>query len=177
MTVDDAAGQRSEITLVFVFLPAPTAPPPPPPVEICGNGLDDDGDGLVDEGCAPPPPPPAEVCGDGIDNNGDGLIDENCPLPPAPVAPAPADTTGPVVTIKNVRQNPNSYKFRLEAMDPSGIGSVRVWLNGVLSHAGAVVPVDIDLAIRSLPRGAYPIEVSVKDNAGNTTTVSLTVTK
>src|SRR5215207_4286788 len=27
--------------------------PPPPPQEICGNGIDDDGDGLVDEGCPP----------------------------------------------------------------------------------------------------------------------------
>ncbi|MGE0813763.1 MAG: MopE-related protein [Vicinamibacterales bacterium] len=40
--------------------------------EICGDGLDNDGDGLVDEGCA------TEVCGDGIDNDGDGLVDENC---------------------------------------------------------------------------------------------------
>ena len=34
-----------------------TPPPPPPPVEICGNGIDDNGDGQIDEGCAPPPPP------------------------------------------------------------------------------------------------------------------------
>ena len=27
--------------------------PPPPPQEICGNGIDDDGDGQVDEGCPP----------------------------------------------------------------------------------------------------------------------------
>jgi hypothetical protein len=35
-------------------------PPPPPLVEICGNGKDDDGDGLVDEGC-PITPPPTEI--------------------------------------------------------------------------------------------------------------------
>lgn len=29
----------------------------------------------------PPPPPPLEVCGDGIDNNGNGQIDEGCPPP------------------------------------------------------------------------------------------------
>lgn len=33
-----------------------TTPPPPPPTEVCGDGLDNDGDGLIDEGCAPPPP-------------------------------------------------------------------------------------------------------------------------
>lgn len=32
-------------------------------------------------------PPPGEICGDGIDNDGDGLIDEGCP-PVAPTAPA-----------------------------------------------------------------------------------------
>jgi hypothetical protein len=37
--------------------------PPPPPVETCaadgtGNGIDEDGDGEIDEGCLPPPPPP-----------------------------------------------------------------------------------------------------------------------
>jgi hypothetical protein len=44
-------------------------------LEICGDGIDNDGDGEVDEGC---PPPPVEICGDGIDNDGDGLVDENC---------------------------------------------------------------------------------------------------
>lgn len=33
-----------------------THTPPPVKVEICGNGLDDDGDGLVDEGCQVTPP-------------------------------------------------------------------------------------------------------------------------
>lgn len=28
----------------------------PAPVEICGNGIDDNGNGMIDEGCAPPPP-------------------------------------------------------------------------------------------------------------------------
>jgi hypothetical protein len=74
--------------------------------EICGDGIDNDGDGLVDEYCHqgptspgdsnPPPPtgggtggenPPVEsvnepeLCGDYIDNDGDGLVDENCPPP------------------------------------------------------------------------------------------------
>ena len=51
------------------------------PIEICGNGTDDDGDGLVDcddpacwqdSGCE-------EICGDGFDNDGDGLVDLNDP--------------------------------------------------------------------------------------------------
>jgi hypothetical protein len=47
-------------------------------VEICNDGIDNDGDGLIDEDC------PQEVCNDGIDNDGDGLIDENCPPPTNP---------------------------------------------------------------------------------------------
>ena len=41
--------------------------------EICGDGIDNDGDGLIDENC---PPPQEEICGDGIDNDGDGVVDE-----------------------------------------------------------------------------------------------------
>jgi predicted phosphodiesterase len=35
---------------------SPTTPPLPVPTEICGNGIDDDGDGLIDEGCPVIPP-------------------------------------------------------------------------------------------------------------------------
>jgi subtilisin family serine protease len=63
-----------------------TSPPAPPPA-ACSNGLDDDGDGLVDfpadPGCsgasdtdefnAPAPPPAA--CSNGLDDDGDGLVD------------------------------------------------------------------------------------------------------
>jgi beta-glucanase (GH16 family) len=86
-----------------------TADSPPPPPAACADGLDNDGDGLVDladPGCsgwsdddetnAPPPPPPA--CADGLDNDGDGLVDladpgcsstsdddeTNAPPPPPP---------------------------------------------------------------------------------------------
>ncbi len=51
------------------------------PAEICGDGLDNDDDGLVD--CSDPDcgtssaclPVPAESCNDGVDNNGNGLAD------------------------------------------------------------------------------------------------------
>lgn len=69
----------------FRVVAAGSTPPPPPPTEVCGNGIDDDGDGLIDEGCTPTPPP-AEVCGNGIDDDRDGLIDEGC-APPPPAAP------------------------------------------------------------------------------------------
>ncbi|MBI5548670.1 MAG: hypothetical protein HY901_32715 [Deltaproteobacteria bacterium] len=63
-----------------------------PIAEICGNGLDDDGDGLVDEGCAEPCStnvacpagsacvsgfcqPLSEICDNAIDDDGDGMLD------------------------------------------------------------------------------------------------------
>ncbi|MGE0589650.1 MAG: hypothetical protein AB7O48_13825, partial [Cyclobacteriaceae bacterium] len=50
----------------------------PAPVELCGNGIDDDGDGLIDAAdpdCTNPFnwPVSTEVCNDGVDNDGDGL--------------------------------------------------------------------------------------------------------
>ncbi|RJQ54728.1 MAG: hypothetical protein C4526_04935 [Nitrospiraceae bacterium] len=41
----------------------------------CGNGQDDDGDGFNDEGC----PETGNNCGDGDDDDNDGYIDEGCP--------------------------------------------------------------------------------------------------
>jgi hypothetical protein len=49
-----------------------------PTGEICGNGIDDNGNGVIDEGCS------ASLCTDGIDNDGDTLVDaqdiDECPL-------------------------------------------------------------------------------------------------
>lgn len=52
-----------------------------PPKEICGDGIDNNGNGQIDENC---PPPVEEICGDLIDNDGDGQIDEGCNDPPVP---------------------------------------------------------------------------------------------
>jgi len=48
--------------------------------DACGNGIDDDGDGLVDSGSDPgcenvAGDTEAPACQDGIDNEGDGRID------------------------------------------------------------------------------------------------------
>ena len=57
--------------------------------EICGDGQDNDGNGVVDEYCnvsnvpqddnqSPQVEPEQEICGDGQDNDGNGMADENC---------------------------------------------------------------------------------------------------
>lgn len=58
-----ANAKASEI-ISIADMPCDAAPPPPPPPgqEICGDGIDNDKDGQVDEGCsAPPPPPPVDL--------------------------------------------------------------------------------------------------------------------
>jgi len=158
--------------------------PVPAPVEVCGDGIDNNGDGRIDEGCpvapAPQPvPPPAEICGDGIDNNGDGRIDEGCPVAPAPqpVLQPVQDTVAPVVTFTQTMQNQNFYRFRVAATDASGIASVKIWFNGVLIKSVASAPVDAEVNLKNLARGAYPLVIAVSDARGNTTTQNRTVTK
>ncbi len=87
----DQATQRLYVstgsTDVHVFAVS-TGAPPPPVIEICGDGADNDGDGLIDEDCV-------EVCGDGVDNDGDGAVDEGCENPAA-VPGVPTRVTGSV---------------------------------------------------------------------------------
>ena len=71
------------------------------PAPACSNGVDDDGDGLVDypadPGCSSPMDTsehdPALPCDDGIDNDGDGLIDYKADGSGDPGCPFPAFST------------------------------------------------------------------------------------
>lgn len=58
-------------------LPPLPPPPPPTPNEICLNGIDDDGDGIIDEeDCINN----MEIdCGNELDDDGDGMIDGDDP--------------------------------------------------------------------------------------------------
>jgi len=82
-----------------------TAAPPPPPVEVCGDGIDNDGDGQIDENC----PVLAEVCGDGIDNNGNGQVDENCPPPGG--GNAPASISGKKLQLQTLTGGPGGQEL------------------------------------------------------------------
>jgi len=76
---------------------------PPPTPEICTDGVDNDGNSLIDcadPACANDPacqqPPTPEICTDGIDNDGNGLIDcadPACANDPACQTPPPPTTT------------------------------------------------------------------------------------
>jgi hypothetical protein len=79
-----------------VALPKPDTKPPPPKTETnCADGIDNDGDGLVDckdsdcPACTPTPCPAGKECCDGIDNDGDGQIDEGNVCAPIGNGPCP----------------------------------------------------------------------------------------
>jgi Ca2+-binding RTX toxin-like protein len=56
--------------------------------EICGNGVDDDGDGKVDNADPDCQVVVPEVCDNGVDDNGDGLVDTDDPQCQATEGPA-----------------------------------------------------------------------------------------
>jgi F5/8 type C domain/Putative metal-binding motif len=88
--LDNTENNWASITIVDINSQAPT---PPPSQEVCGNGVDDNGNGQVDEGC-PPPPPSQEICGNGVDDNGNGQVDEGCPPPSQEICGNGVDDNG-----------------------------------------------------------------------------------
>jgi hypothetical protein len=62
----------------------------PPPEEICGNGIDDNDDGITDGPDCPEGPFGDPTCDDGFDNDGDTLFDTDDP----DCAPPPVEICG-----------------------------------------------------------------------------------
>lgn len=85
------SGGNTPTVHVYEISNAVLQPPPPATTEICGDGIDNDLDGLIDEGCVAPTP---EVCGDLIDNDQDGLIDEGCAQPVVEICGDSKDNDG-----------------------------------------------------------------------------------
>ena len=86
----DSSGFEEPVASIGLQVPfgsLPKAPPPPPvqvvaPLPVCGDGVDNDGDGRVDfptdPGCASASDDDEadpSACSDGLDNDGDGKID------------------------------------------------------------------------------------------------------
>ena len=73
---------------------------PPPSAEICGDEIDNNANGQIDENCI-------EICGDGIDNNANGQIDENCPPPSSGYHYAPFLTVNDASDIVDEQDRPD----------------------------------------------------------------------
>jgi hypothetical protein len=149
------------------YFAAGAPPPPPPPSEICGNGIDDDGDGQVDEGCPqsppPPPPPPTEVCGDGLDNDGDGQIDEGCAPPPAPVPAAPG---APSRLMGRVSGSTVALSWLAPIVGSSPTNYI-IEAGTAPGQTGASVPVsDRAVTVPGAPPGRYYVRVKAQNAAG-----------
>jgi hypothetical protein len=97
-----------------------------PRSEICGNGLDEDCDGVPDElcGCVPEP----EICRDGIDNDCDGATDEPAcepDWPPADAGPCDPALDAPRPIAPTSTSRVTSIRPTLEwALPPGATGAV-----------------------------------------------------
>ena len=138
-----------------------TLPPPPPaPVEICGDGIDNDGNGLVDEGCPiTPPPGPGEipnapgkdvnttailrVCSVGDIDNNNGLVtqlslmnDYNCQIPIIPGDYAYNSASGVFTKLDNAGYTKGDTAIALGNHDNEG--TTKGW-TGMSNAYGTVV--------------------------------------
>jgi hypothetical protein len=135
------------------------APSSPPPQETCnpdgtGNGVDEDGDGQIDEGCTAPPPPP-------------------------PPPPPSGDTIAPSVTI-SISRNGRSQNYSItgRATDDVGVVIIQLFANNSPTPFAscATQPVTFCSATVKLGRGSYVVRVLATDAAGNVGEASATVT-
>ncbi len=130
----------------------------PPPVEVCGDGIDNDNDGQIDEGCEPPP---VEVCGDGIDNDNDGQIDEGCEPPPVEVCGDGIDNDNDG-QIDEGCPSGNLVTGKLDRADPVPVGGQVDWiiLAGNVGSDVVYIPEGTVLVVDYLPATVSNVSVA-----------------
>ncbi len=107
-------------SITEVKITAKTSSPSP---EICGNGIDDNGDGEVDEGCTPV----EEICGNGEDDDGDGEVDEGC-TPVEEICGNGEDDDGDGETDEGCQSNGSGTDpFGIQKIYPTKAGGGEEW--------------------------------------------------
>ena len=103
----------------------------PAPNEICGNGIDDDGDGLTDgQDPITCPDDDIEICDNGIDDNNDGLTDEE-DLAHCPEEQADGENQKPVAVASGPWRVKEGEEVSLSgsfSMDPDGNEITYEWI-------------------------------------------------
>ncbi len=139
--------------------------------ELCDNGIDDDGDGLIDcddPDCADDPAceVPVEICDDGIDNDGDDLVDcddPDCVGDPACEVPAEICDDG----IDNDGDDLVDCEDPDCAEDPACEGLVEICNNGVDDDDNGLVDCKDPACFgRPGPGGGICEEVETRCNDG-----------
>lgn len=102
-----------------------------------------------------PPPPPQEQCGNGLDDNGDGQVDEGCPTTPPPTGQSivsvtliNADTNQPISGFDPITQGAvldlstlPTRRLNLKVnTNPATVGSVRCVVNGQVTRTESAGP-------------------------------------
>jgi hypothetical protein len=100
------------------------------------------------------------------------------PPPPDPPAVSPTvDMSGPEVSVREITQNQNFAKLRINATDASGIALLEITFNGQLLRSVTTGSVDVDAPLRGLPAGSYLLEIRALDRLNNETRVTRTISK
>ncbi len=135
-------------------------------------------------GQTPPPlPPTPAACGDGVDNDGDKLIDtadpgcinatdtdeSNEPIPPI------TDTTAPDVSVRAIRSGGSSNYTVTATTTATDVARVEFFVDGVLRSMLTVSPYVAKVSISV--RGNHVVRVDMRDRAGNVGTASQTVVR
>ena len=98
--------------------PPPVPPSPTPSAEVCGDGIDNDLDGQVDEFCAPIPVPPSPVC-DTSDNSNRSTVaitsegePQQCKFP-SNVSDPPCPPSNIPHPIRSFKNGPWTFNFQI----------------------------------------------------------------
>ena len=102
--------------------------------EVCGNDLDDNVNGYVDEGCEEAE---VEVCGNGVDDNGNGKADEGC-------GPTEAVISGLPLQLSFERAEPVVGEEQIVRVSHPLLGDLRQATVSIVSPSGSLVKLQTD---------------------------------
>ena len=135
----------------------PPPPPPPPPAAECADGLDNDGDGLID--LADP------GCVDAADND-----ETDAPPPPPPPPPPPVDSVAPSAPGDLHVENGTRTSLTLvwaASSDNVGVSGYRVYRDGSLIATVTSLSRNQSNLRCSSSKSSYAYGVEAFDAAGN----------
>lgn len=120
------------------------------------------------ETCAP------DGYGNGVDEDGDGFVDEICKIPPTADEIAP--TVSLTVTRSGAGRNRFNYSISAAATDAVGVTQITLYVNDQLMHicTGNDTALSCGAVLTQANKGGYVFKAIAMDAAGNTRTSTRT---
>ena len=126
LEVDGVVGPKTWLALCesspVISLPTNPTPPIIPIAEICGDGIDNNFDGITDENCVPEPPGVPQQClpGEEPGTTTLSLTSAGC-VTSAPELPAPCASTQQPSSLQFFQHNTSPWKFDFGVVDGRGL--------------------------------------------------------